>query len=146
MTEITAPRYVVVAGETDCYSCGMRVAVASLAVPPEASVKDDDYPLAPGAHGWLGLSELDELSADLKAFAPGIRLDESATAQIRYYMHHCGKCGAKIGDFFLHRPGGPFFGEDTAGLKVSLVAQPIRVSASYSDGPLGDWLAEIVKE
>ena len=144
MTTISAPRFALLQGETTCYKCRARVPVAGLAAPPEAQVDDEEYSLVSGEHGWLGLSEIEALSAEvlqlLRERAPGYRADDSVTADLRYLMNHC-ECGAKLGDFFLHgKPDGPFFGLETDGLRAWLIEQPLRVAASYSEGALDEWL------
>lgn len=39
-------------------------------------------------------------------------------------------------------PDGPFFGEDTGNLRAQPINEPISLDASYSEGPLGQWLEE----
>ncbi len=144
MTTISTPRFALLQGETTCYKCRARVPVAGLAASPEARVDDEEYSLVSGEHGWLGLSEIEALSAEvlqlLRERAPGYRADDSVTADLRYLMNHC-ECGAKLGDFFLHgKPDGPFFGLETDGLRAWLIERPLRVEASYSEGALDEWL------
>lgn len=74
-------------------------------------------------------------------FSPAYRLDHSATADSDYVMNHCVKCGAKLGDHFMHNePDGPFYGDDTNGLDAHIVDQAITVEAAHSEGALGEWL------
>ena len=146
---IKAPRYALLQGEAACYACGAIGPVVAIAAPPEAIVEDDAYPLSAGEHGWIGLSDVDDLPAATQSrvqeLAPGYRADYSATARAPYLMNHCAHCGAKFGDFFLHsKPDGPFFGIETEGLKAWIVDEPLEVDASFSEGPLGEWLEETV--
>lgn len=117
-----------------------------MAAPPEASEDDDEYPLRAGEHGWLNLVEVvtlpSQVSKRLQELAPGYRLDHSRTAGLIYWLNHC-TCGAKLGDHFLHsEPDGPFFGEETQGLEIWVVTEPIAIESSYSEGPLGSWIGD----
>lgn len=148
MALVRSKRYSLLQGETVCYVCGAPVRVAAIAAPPEAVVEDDEYPLAAGEHGWLGLSELGDLPvrvlARLEQLAPGFRADDSVTAGFSYLMNHC-RCGARLGDFYLHnKPDGPFFGERTEGLKAWVIVEPLTVDASFSEGPLDEWLRRAI--
>ncbi|MBH2977808.1 hypothetical protein I5R25_06070 [Serratia marcescens] len=45
--------------------------------------------------------------------APRYTLDFSKQTNSKYFMNHCEKCNAKIGDFYMHsEPGGAFFPVD----------------------------------
>lgn len=45
--------------------------------------------------------------------APRFTLDYSKQTNSKYFMNHCEKCNAKMGDFFMHcEPGGAFFPVD----------------------------------
>ena len=143
---ISAPRYAILRGQTECYACHAQTPVVALALPPEATVDDPDYPVGAGEHGWLNVVELEEIPAEvarqLQVFTAGdYRVDFSFTAGSEYVLNHCAKCGAKQGDHFMHsEPDGPFFGEDTGGLEARLIPEAISVESGHSEGPLGDWL------
>lgn len=54
-----------------------------------------------------------EAAKAIASNAPLLRLDNSATANSRYYMNHCMRCDAKIGDFELFsEPEGAFYPVD----------------------------------
>jgi hypothetical protein len=146
---IRAPYFVILESTARCHACGTETPVAAIAVPPETAIEDDEYPVGPNEHGWLGLSNIERLPADvlskMATWATGLRRDFTVTSGMSYECQHCA-CGAKLGDFYLHRPGGPFFGDETDGLRITRVDRPLEVEASYSEGPLDLWIEEQVTD
>jgi hypothetical protein len=55
------------------------------------------------------------------------RIDFSNTVGERYWMNHCEACDAKIGDWFVHKPGEAFFPTNDA--------EMAKVSGVYVAGP-----------
>lgn len=149
MAHVTAPRFAVLRGETRCYRCDAPVTVAGLAAPPEAVLEENGEVINRAhEHGWVGLSEIEELPErvlrPLLEVAPGYRKDHSVTAGFAYLLNHCSACDAKQGDWYLHKPGGPFSAEEPERLQVWVLDYALVVDASFSEGPLGDWLAGAV--
>ncbi len=51
-----------------------------------------------------------DVSAALSDRSGGhFRPEDSKTLEHRYWMNHCRECGAKIGDWHVHKPGEAFF-------------------------------------
>lgn len=95
-----------------CHECGCIVQVfgVMLAGPfsgpaDEFGLENDDAPL---------LTYLTEIPKTLvtvlteRSFGR-FRLDFSHTANESYWMNHCSECDAKIGDWFVTKPGNAFF-------------------------------------
>lgn len=142
---LTAPRYAILAGATQCYRCHQPTRVVAIALPPESMDEEEER----HEHGWFNAVDVGELPAAVAARLSGLpggrnyKVDFSVTAGERYVLNHCDKCGAKLGDHFMHsEPDGPFFGEDTEGLQAQVVNEPIALDAGYSEGSLGLWLEE----
>jgi hypothetical protein len=96
-----------------CWKCHGRTRVFCLAcagvqVDAEGTVEGGDD----GEMVFVSdLSTIDpRIEPMLRASAPGYALDYSKTQDARVWMNHCARCGAKLGDFYLHEePGGAFF-------------------------------------
>lgn len=108
---IAAATYVL-EGEYACHECGCIVPVFGL------------MPVGPFDRQGDMLLDEDDDSAMLRRplnLPPDIRAtlasrsggafhpDDSKTLGERYWMNHCRDCGAKIGDWFVHKPGEAFF-------------------------------------
>jgi len=66
-------------------------------------------------------------TAIIQASQGKFRPDFSKTIAETYWMNHCQECDAKIGDWFVHKPGEAFFpttDEEQAKLTGELVAGP----------------------
>ncbi len=120
----------VLMGEYACHECGCIVPVfAPLLVGPfegESALQldsDDDSAL---------LRRPQELPPELaaamtKASQGNYRPDFSKTIAETYWMNHCQECDAKIGDWFVHKPGEAFFpttNEEHSKLTGKLVEGP----------------------
>lgn len=142
---LTATRYAILTGTTDCYRCHQRTPVVGIALPPDTRASDQEL----DEHGWLNATDVDELPATVASHLSGLpgganyMLDFSVTAGEQYVLNHCDKCGSKLGDYYMHsEPDGPFSGEVTEGLQVQVVDEPIALNCGYSEGALGLWLEE----
>lgn len=95
-----------------CWKCHETTRVFCLAC-AEVQV-DEDGAVEGGDDGERifisNLSVIDpRIEPMLRASAPGYALDYSKTQDARVWMNHCARCGAKLGDFYLHEePGGAF--------------------------------------
>jgi hypothetical protein len=112
LSRLVAASAYVLHGEHICHECGCFVPVFGLMVvgpfeyTGDVLIDDDDdsallrriVDLAP------------DLQVELTSRSGGhFRPDDSKTVGERYWMNHCFECGAKIGDWFLHKPGEAFF-------------------------------------
>jgi hypothetical protein len=74
----------------------------------------------------------------LKAEYPLYAVDFSKTQKAKVFMNHCAKCGAKLGDFFLHsHPGGPFWpinADEASELILRRFTTPIEVAGERGNG------------
>lgn len=138
---IGPPVYLVVA-QTACWKCDRVTPVVTLGterireeIPDPFSLDDE------GAPEFFILSNIVALSDTLLAFiheyCPRYRRTYSRTAQASYFMNHCFRCDASMGDWFMHdEPGGAFFPEGKRDIRRLLlvklpIRKPISLSASY---------------
>lgn len=131
-----------------CHECGCIVPVFAvmLAGPFKSQerelVSDDDAPLL------RRMSELpNALMALLDAKSGGsFRPDFSHTLDDRYWMNHCCECDAKIGDWFVHKPGEAFFpttDREMAQVRGTRIEGPFVFNAP--DLSVSSWTTEWVK-
>lgn len=129
--EFEADAAYVLNGEHVCHECGAVTQVFGLmligpfrgqtaALGPE---DDDEAPLLRRA------TEIpNALAAVITERSLGhFRIDFSNTLGDRYWMNHCEACDAKIGDWFVHKPGGAFFPTNDAEIA--------KVSGVHVQGP-----------
>jgi hypothetical protein len=123
--------------------------VVGIALPPETQVDDEE----PYERGWLNALNVTRLptatASNLGAFPGGTNYkpDFTITSGEHYVLNHCEKCGAKLGDHFMHsEPDGPFFGEDPEALRVQIIDHSIELECDYSEGPLGLWLQDHLQD
>ena len=140
---LKAPIYAVEA-RTQCWSCGDLTPVVALGVEaldesptegeraqhvaiPKALENSEDR------EGLLVLSGIEELPPDLQELLaqryPFLKKRYSKTAQIRYFMNHC-RCGAPLGDFFLHSEPGASFCPTSCEEAAQLVLRALPVSGT----------------
>ncbi len=120
----------VLKGEYVCHECGCIVPVfAPLLIGPFQG--DSLLPLNPDEDSaMLRRPQVvpPELAAVLtKASHGNYRPDFSKTVAETYWMNHCQECDAKIGDWFVHKPGEAFFpttDEEQSKLSGKLVEGP----------------------
>ena len=122
---VRAPHYHIIESASDCWKCSSRTRVFAFLLPEEHEqfeyVDDyDEFSLARNlgewrCHGYRGtvgsvqsLSPL--VSKQVRRFTENLKQAYSKAAGHRYIMNHCERCGAKLGDYFMHgEPGGAFF-------------------------------------
>ncbi len=128
--QLEAAAAYVLTGKYVCHECRHEASVfAVLLEGPfksvgEEFVEDGDRPLL------RNVTDLPEhLAAIFTAKSLGnFRPDFSHTAGERYWMNHCSECGAKIGDWFVGKPGEAFF--PTSDAEMSTV-QGTRVEGPF---------------
>lgn len=102
--------------KTDCYKCGNKTAVISLASNNFYYLNTDENE----DEKWFRADVLtffsmlvfidNELASKINRLFPKYKIAYSKTAESSYWANHCEHCGALQGDFFLHsEPGGAFF-------------------------------------
>ncbi|WP_224962627.1 DUF5710 domain-containing protein [Geomonas subterranea] len=111
--QLVAPIFLVTSANR-CYSCNEISVVHCLG--SKAVFDLDDQEEIEGENPVL-ISNLSidepEIERAISEVAPLYNVDLSKTQGQQVYMNHCEKCGAKLGDFFLHsEPGGAFFPTD----------------------------------
>jgi hypothetical protein len=102
----------ILVGEYACHECGCFVPVFGLLVVGPFERYGDL--LLEGEDDSALLRRPVDLPADVRAEVASrsgghFRPAESKTRGERYWMNHCRECGAKIGDWFVHKPGEAFF-------------------------------------
>lgn len=125
-----------------CYKCGAENVFAIIIVPPghlvegeeeDPNSKSDDYSLLT----WI--SAINETARTaVSELAPLWKQAHSFTLDEDVFMNHCTACGAHQGDYFLCKPGAPFWPydqEEANRLSLSKIETPIQVSCgTYSYG------------
>lgn len=104
----------VLKGEHHCHECGASTQVFGLMlVGPfkgrtDVFSPDDGDDIAPLLRRATEIPQ--PLAEILDAKSSGsFHVDFSHTVGEKYWMNHCSHCGAKIGDWFVHKPGEAFF-------------------------------------
>jgi hypothetical protein len=114
--------------------------VALVAPPGSTAIDEDDGPIdVEEIHEPIVLSGVEfargELETRLREVATAFYPDNSHTLGMTYWMNHCQRCGAKIGDHYLHHePDGPFFsgpGGNRDGRLISLSGGEIVCAMPY---------------
>ena len=83
------------------------------------------------------------LAQYVKEKHPDFFLDWSNTTESFYYMNHCTKCSARLGDFFLHsEPDHAFFPQSPDDVKQMSVTElksdgGVKLGATVSWGSMG---------
>lgn len=127
-TRIRCSGYSLAQASVRCWKCSEKTDVHALFVPSHFEYR------TPQIHGmqWRRsplptiLSNVTDLLPEIADQVGGItrnfRLDNSKAKGQTYWMNHCASCGAKIGDFKLHREAqGPFFAAHTPGTSTVAV-------------------------
>lgn len=101
---------------TDCYKCGNKTAVISLASNNFYYLSTDEkeeekWFLSDNLSFFSMPTFIDAaFSSILSQAFPNYKITYSKTAECSYWANHCEHCEAFHGDFFLHsEPGGAFF-------------------------------------
>lgn len=146
---LTTTAAFVLKGEHACHECGCFVPVfAVMLVGPFHG--ESALPLDAGDDSAL-LRRPQELPAELatamtQASQGKFRPDFSKTIAETYWMNHCHECDAKIGDWFVHKPGEAFFpttDEEQAKLTGELVAGPFTFMDP--DIAVSSWTSAILR-
>lgn len=111
-SRLTAAGTFVLEGEHACHECGCIVPVFGLMVVGPFELQGSS-PLDPDDDSAILRHPVrlpENVSAALAARSGGhFRSERSKTLDQRYWMNHCRECGAKIGDWYVHKPGEAFF-------------------------------------
>lgn len=143
----------VLSASNDCYRCGASTPVFTLLLAgPFELHGEPDLAVQPDDGGVLTVTMSGPLpsavQASLDRQSQGrFCLDRSHTAGLSYCMNHCVSCNAKLGDFYLERPGEAFFpldAEGFAGLSGSYIAGPLTFiePCCGHNGALAQWVRE----
>lgn len=111
-SRLTAAGTYVLESEHACHECGCIVPVFGLMVvgPFELrgpSLLDSDDNSAILRRPVILPADVSDALADRSG--GHFRPEDSKTLEQRYWMNHCRECGAKIGDWYVHKPGEAFF-------------------------------------
>jgi hypothetical protein len=127
---------------TDCPKCGERTAAFALMGLPEFETDGHDAVLL------RRLSALPvAVDKAVRAFAgPLWRLDGSRAVKGSHWHSHCERCGARLGEVFLHGPQGPFrprLYKERAAIRAKRVTGPFVFGAARAvlNPAMVDWLA-----
>ena len=105
----------------DCWRCTTLTRVVALVLPAEHEVlyvaddpADDCWQVAGEPTVLSYVKHLaDSVAAQLLRESPHYRVDFSQTTEDFYWMNHCGRCDAKLGDFYTFDIPGTGFAPTT---------------------------------
>ncbi len=130
---IRAPCYRLLTGTRGCWRCQAPTRVFAILLPAgyEAWIVEDE----PEDDRWQESEAVTILSyvsgqeesvaARVRQFAPRYRVDFSQTTQSFYWMNHCERCEAKLGDFeTIQEFDSPFHDVDAGLVKQHDIAEP----------------------
>jgi hypothetical protein len=136
---IRAPSYFLAEATRTCWRCQARSRVFGIFLPDHETLYVDDDPAddhwestdAPAILSYVTFLA-DPAPMRLKSLAPNYRTDFSQTTQSFYWMNHCDRCGAKLGDFETIEEYGaalnPITPEDASMIQLREVPDPLRLS------------------
>lgn len=129
MSLILKPGIYLLRSWEECYRCDNAADVFCLAA--DGLI---DYTADSDFNGFFTFHYLTSVSQKIKDLfkkhAPTYYFDYSKQTNSSYFMNHC-KCGAKLGDFFLHHePGGAFLPMSSEKAKNNITMYPIQTSES----------------
>ncbi|WP_196778610.1 hypothetical protein [Cognatilysobacter tabacisoli] len=132
---LRAPKFAILKSCTECHRCQARITVSALMVPSYEECEEGEWSEVGDSALLMYVEAMDEVarSAWLSS-APGIRAVESDTAGFVYFGNVC-ECGELQGDWFLGKPGGPFFPQNSTDLEaiaVEWIEAPLSARASAS--------------
>jgi hypothetical protein len=119
---IRASRYFLATTMRDCWRCAAPTRVVAIVLPAghEVFYTEDD----PAGDSWVIAGEptvlsyvehmADPVAARLHCAAPHYGIDFSQTTQHFYWMNHCERCAAKLGDFYTFDTPGEGFAPRTS--------------------------------
>jgi hypothetical protein len=146
---IYSPWFVLAESIEQCWSCSADTKVFAILIPDiEVGSQDEDESSAPTPYSLTNIVGVnDAVERFLKGLSANFYLDYSSTSQQTYWMNHCEKCTAKLGDFFLHHePGHAFFPMTNAEMrKIKLNRIDIALEADAGWGQ-SSWIDDLLAE
>lgn len=117
MSEFESHRFAIVIGAMKCHACSRSTRVSCLMLPglPEGEEDERFYPQDRVRLQYVSTLNPEAMAA-WQEHAPYIQWVESKTAGSRYLGNVCEWCGALQGDWFIGKPGAPFFPETQDGI------------------------------
>jgi len=147
---VVARRFALIGAKTTCWSCRGVTDVTTIMVGErlEMSPWDDDIDATYESRNEPAVLKsivfLDVDAAEVVASnAPRLRWSFSTTAGERYLGNRCGQCDALQGDWYLHKPEGPFFPlSQTAAkdLTIAWVERELSAIATAVESTWLDWM------
>jgi hypothetical protein len=136
---IRAASYFLAEAARNCWRCQARSRVFGICLLGYETLYVDDDPTndcweatdAPAILSYVTFLA-DPAPMRLKNLAPHYRSDFSQTTQSFYWMNHCDRCGAKLGDFETIEEYGaalnPVTPEDASMIQLHEIPDPLRLS------------------
>lgn len=136
---ITADSILVFSSTYPCWQCHTDTPVTMLGAPAGAKELDGEETITHDEA--IILTYIDDLNYDaidvFRNAGGKVSKDESLTYGERYWMNHCARCDAKIGDHYLQKPGFAFFpttDEEMARVTMRTFSAPLHAVAGVSIG------------
>lgn len=150
---VTSPWFIIAESAEECWSCGSDTKVLAILLPKvedydrNRALEDDDGSV-PTPCSLSNIREVNEaVETFLTKLSPNFRPDYSGTTGHRYWMNHCEKCSAKIGDFYLHsKPGHAFFpitDEEIRKIKLSRIDISLKADAGWRES---SWIDDLLEK
>jgi hypothetical protein len=147
---LASARFFVASSQESCWKCGDISTVYCLAMPEGYLSMDvqgdpngeDEEAVVESVLADSGtfISNLTLVNGSVRRLlrekCPSYHLDFSQTNEGHYFMNHCGHCGAKFGDFYMHdEPDGAFFPtteEEAKNITLQVVEATLLAQGSSS--------------
>jgi len=140
---LRAASYFLASNTRECWRCEKQTVVHAIILPHGHErlyvgddLTDDHWEVSDEATMLSYIGDLREpVPTRLRSLAPLYRLAYSHTTRDSYWMNHCERCGAKLGDNFTHGMGtafGPMNSLEAAAIRLRLIREPFICNGSYT--------------
>ncbi|QRD62777.1 hypothetical protein H8Z72_23200 (plasmid) [Xanthomonas citri pv. citri] len=141
---ITAPRYALLEGRTQCWTCHAAIPVTAIWIAEFLDCEDEEYPERGETAVLHYIQQLDpETLAHLAQMAPWVKSGYSNAAGLAYLSNHCEVCGSLQGDHHVMGVNGPFFPQDEASLEALVVIPGHGQIAAAATPAQSSWMDKV---
>lgn len=141
---LRASLFGILTAQAQCHACRCSMPVSALLVPVYEEFDGEEWQ---SQEDSALLKYVEHINSEAQhawtEHAPWVRRMPSKTADTTYWANACA-CGALQGDWYLGKPGEPFFPQDAAGMAaihVEWIDTPILAQA---DASVSTWMDELI--